>query len=406
MITGFFIGLAIGIIAGLALAFIMKMMRVKSAAELAEEMYRKNEAERLAATSTLIENLKASFGSISLDSLSKANEQLLTLAKSALQTERQANSQDLQGKKELIDQQLKTMTGQLESVGKLMNDLEKDRVQKFGELAAQLKNVSEQTVALTQTTNSLKEALASSRARGQWGERMAEDILQKAGFIETVNYDKQKVIEGAGSRPDFTFRLPNNLKLNMDVKFPLDNYLKFLDAGSDGDKEKCCSDFLHDVRARFKEITTRDYINTGTLDCVLLFIPSEQIYNFIWMSDSSIIDDGLKNKIICCSPINLYAILVVMRQAMSNFMIEKKSNEILALMGNFRKQWALFTEKFDDLGERIKKTQDTYSELTGTRHRQLDRAVEKIDDLREERGIDVVTIEGSVEKAPGDVKEA
>jgi DNA recombination protein RmuC len=126
---------------------------------------------------------------------------------------------------------------------------------------------------------------------------------------------------------------------------------------------------------------------------VLLFIPSEQIYTFIWMNDSSIIDDGLKNKIICCSPINLYAILIVMRQAMSNFMIEKQSNEILALMGNFRKQWTQFVEKFDDLGERIKKTQDTYSELTGTRRRQLDRAVEKIDGLREERGIETAQVE-------------
>ncbi len=406
MITGFFIGLAIGIIAGLALAFIFKMMRVKSAKELAEELYQKNEAERLAATSTLIENLKASFGSISLDSLSKANEQLLTLAKSKLETEREVSAKELEAKKSLIDQELKSMNTQLENVGKLMNDLEKDRREKFGELATQLKNTSEQTLALTQTTNSLREVLASSRARGQWGERMAEDILQKAGFIETVNYDKQKVIEGDGSRPDFTFHLPNNLKLNMDVKFPLDNYLKFLNAGSDNDKEKCCGDFLRDVRARFKEITTREYINTGTLDCVLLFIPSEQIYTFIWLNDSSIIDDGLKNKIICCSPINLYAILIVMRQAMSNFMIEKKSNEILALMGNFRKQWTQFVEKFDDLGERIKKTQDTYSELTGTRRRQLDRAVEKIDDLREERGIEAVMIEGSTEEASGDVKEA
>jgi DNA recombination protein RmuC len=252
MITGFLLGLAIGIIAGLALAFIFKMTRVKSTKELAEELYQRNEAERLAATNILIENLKASFGNISLTSLNQANEQLITLAKSRLETVTQAGTQDLNAKKGLIDQQLKSMTTQLENVGKLMNDLEKDRREKFGELTTQLKNVNEQTVALTQTTNSLREALASSRARGQWGERMAEDILQKAGFIETVNYDKQKVIEGDGSRPDFTFHLPNNLKLNMDVKFPLDNYLKFLNAGSDNDKEKCCGDFLRDVRARFK----------------------------------------------------------------------------------------------------------------------------------------------------------
>jgi len=53
---------------------------------------------------------------------------------------------------------------------------------------------------------------------------MAEDVLQLAGFVENVNYVKQKTL-AAGSRPDFTFLLPRKLTLNMDVKFPLDNYL-------------------------------------------------------------------------------------------------------------------------------------------------------------------------------------
>ena len=35
---------------------------------------------------------------------------------------------------------------------------------------------------------------------------------------------------------DFTFLSLNNLKLNMDVKFPLDNYLKYLEAQFEVDK--------------------------------------------------------------------------------------------------------------------------------------------------------------------------
>ena len=60
---------------------------------------------------------------------------------------------------------------------------------------------------LSSTTQSFREALANPNARGQWGERMAEDVLRHAGFIEHVNYEKQVVVEGAGI-PDFTFLLP------------------------------------------------------------------------------------------------------------------------------------------------------------------------------------------------------
>lgn len=124
------------------------------------------------------------------------------------------------------------------------------------------------------TTNMLREVLANTKARGQWGERMAEDILRTAGFIENMNYLKQRKIEGQGSRPDFTFLLPRGLKLNMDVKFPLDNYLKYIEAEAEVDCAKFCNDFLRDVKAQIKEVTTRKYINLkrNTVDWVFAIL--------------------------------------------------------------------------------------------------------------------------------------
>ena len=82
----------------------------------------------------------------------------------------------------------------------------------------------------SQTTQSLREALSSTKARGQWGERMAEDVLRLAGFVENVNYRKQRALEGHAASPTSRSCCPNELLLHMDVKFPLDNYLRFCDA--------------------------------------------------------------------------------------------------------------------------------------------------------------------------------
>ena len=68
--------------------------------------------------------------------------------------------------------------------------------------------------------------------RGQWGERIAEDVLRLSGFLEGVNYLRQHTLTDSGGRPDYTFLMPNGLVMHMDVKFPLDNYLRFLDAES------------------------------------------------------------------------------------------------------------------------------------------------------------------------------
>ena len=141
------------------------------------------------------------------------------------------------------------MKRELGKVSNLVSDLEKDRQKKFGELASQLKLVGEQTASLTSTAGSLREALVNSRVRGQWGERMAEDVLRLIGFVEGVNFQKPRTIEANGPRPDFTFLLPRDLKLNMDVKFPLDNYLKFDETDTHQDKDQYLTVFLRDQGA-------------------------------------------------------------------------------------------------------------------------------------------------------------
>ena len=178
---------------------------------------------------------------------------------------------------------------------------------------------------------------------------MAEDILRLIGFVEGVNYRKQATVHGGGSRPDFVFLLPQDLKLNMDVKFPLDNYLKYIDAESEADKATYQSNFLRDVRARINEVSDRQYIDPeqGTVDYVLLFIPNESVYAFIHEADSKILEVALQKKVIWCSPLTLYAVLAVVRQAVDNFALKQASNEVLSLRPI---QWAVgeIWKKYDD----------------------------------------------------------
>lgn len=387
------VSLVIGFVLGLGAALLLRLIQGKTARRLAQELFQESEEQRKASIDAILENMKATFGNLSLNALSKSTEEFLKLAKARLALERETSLKELDSKKGLIDQQLHQMTSKLEDVSSLMKELEKDREKKFGELTSHLNTATQQTTVLMQTTSQLREVLASTKARGQWGERMAEDVLRLAGFIENVNYLKQKAIEGAGSRPDFTFILPKDLQLNMDVKFPLDNYVRFLEAGVESEKTRFRNDFLRDVKARIKEVTTKEYINPeqNTVDYVLLFIPNEQIYSFIHNEDSSILDEALKSRVIFCSPITLFAVLAVIRQAVDNFALEKTSNEILSLLGVFKKQWDEFTGKLEVLGKRIEDVQKEYELLTTTRRRQLERPLHKIDDLRTQRGLPLST---------------
>ena len=307
----------------------------------------------------------------STEQLKESNQAYLVQLTEKADTQTKQHQKELEGKKQLIDQRLTEMDSKLGKVERLVQELQTDRKQQYGALGQQLQQ-------LTSTTSSLQKALADNRARGQWGERMAEDLLNFMGLVEGVNYVKQATLDG-GSRPDFTFMFANQKSLNMDAKFPLDNYLRYIEADNDAERESFSQRFLRDVNQRVVEIQRRDYIAAGTLDCVLIFIPNEQVYRFIYESDQTIIDNALKQKVIMCSPLTLYVVLAVIRQAAQNFNIEQRSQEIIEVVEDIRNEWSKYTDQMDKLERRFKGMHDDFHSLTGTRTRQLDRKFVRID---------------------------
>jgi DNA recombination protein RmuC len=219
---------------------------------------------------------------------------------------------------------------------------------------------------------------------------MAEDILRLVGLIEGINYIKQKTLEGSSGRPDYTFFLPNSLKINMDVKFPLENYQNYLDAQTEHDRKRFKEELLRNTKTMIKQVTNRSYIDTtdNTVDYVIVFIPNEQVYSFINESDPTVMDEALRQKVILCSPFTLYAVLAVIRQAVANFNLEQTASEILKLLGEFSKQWGLYKEKFDLVGKRLDDAKKEYDTLAATRTNQLEKPLRKIEDLRKQKAMD------------------
>jgi DNA recombination protein RmuC len=362
---------------GFGLAYLLRGSQARDARDLAAQLMRESEVQRKAYDAQILEMLKGNFARVSVELMNRTQENFMKLAEERLRSQTNDHARELENKKLLIDKQLQTMNGSLDQVKNLVSEFEEKRAEKLGALGKELEQ-------LTKTSSLLQKALADNKARGQWGERMAEDILKMLGFVEGINYTKQTTSEGASEkriRPDFTFSLPNGMCLNMDVKFPLDNYLASLEAPAQADQDRHRKLFLADVRKRVKDITDRGYIGTAqnTIDCVLVFIPNEQIFRFIHEYDDSIIDDALKQRVIICSPLTLFIVLAVIRQAVENFKIDQSSREILKLLKQFKSEWEKYTDKLEDVGNALEKARSAYADVTGVRRRQLDKPIAQID---------------------------
>ena len=394
----------------LALAYVIGTRAARASVGAADERMAVALEQQAAALAHQAAQLEARLGMEREHTVRSAADMAAQMAGEKLGDTMSSGTRQLDLRTTAFEKRVEGLSAQLERLGDVVTKLHRDGAQQHGQLLSGLQDATTSTRALAETAGHLREALASPKARGQWGERMADDVLRLAGMVEGVTYRKQTGIAG-GAIPDVTFMLPGGRDLHMDVKFPVDNYLRHLEAGTDLERAATAKAFLRDVRGRVKELSTRGYIDPdATLDEVLLFIPNESVWAFIHEHDPQLIDVALSQKVVLCSPVSLFAVLAVIRQAVEQTRLARTSDEILQCLAGFGQQWNKFAEALDVVAKRFDTAQRGLEEVTGPRRRQLERQLERIDDLRVSRGLPCVPLpvgdgeEEVLRRAAGDVR--
>jgi DNA recombination protein RmuC len=298
------------------------------------------------------------------------------------------SSEQLGQKADSISQTLNTikdaMEKKIEELDKELRDLRENNRSQFD-------NVGKAVDTLSRRTENLNEVLSNSQKRGQWGERLAEDMLRAAGFIDGVNYTKQD-INAAGGKPDFKFNMPPNRVLYMDVKFPLDQYSAHFNAETDALRASSKTEFVKAVKGHVDALAKREYVMNSkeeALDYVLMFVPNESISGFVHEADPTLIDYALSKKVVLCSPLTLYAFLVVIRQATDSFHTEQTAATIMQQINKFSSEWVKYAKAVDQVQTTFTKLQEEIESIgsEGTRYKKMNVPVRDIEKLRKNQGI-------------------
>ena len=290
----------------------------------------------------------------------------------------------LENNQKLFDRVIKGLEKQLETSRKDVGDLTKQNAA----IRQQLESTAKMTQELQVSTDSLKNLLSNNRLRGDWGEQVAEDLLLAAGFVEKVNFVKQATTNEG--RPDFTILLPDGSKLNVDAKFPFDDLMEYQSAKTEASKKAALTKFSQSIKIKVKGITSKDYINPqdNTLDFVVMFIPNEMIFSFIYEKLPEINDYCAQRKVVLAGPFGFTAVLRLVMQAHKNFGYEKHLQEIFGLVSKFQEEYEKFGDHMQKLGSQLDTVQKTFHQVEGTRSRQLSKVVDKIQSHSENTQLD------------------
>lgn len=306
-------------------------------------------------------------------------EQIIALAKEKLSTDKEEIKTDLEGKKEVIQGIVDELRKHVTETTRHFMESEKDRISSFAALTKELESHKTLTSELRGSTDALKNILSNNQMRGQFGERVAEDLLKMAGFV--INQDYFVQAQAGEGRPDFTLVLPDKTKVNIDVKFPYQNLQRFVEATDAEEKKRHFAQFQRDVREKIKQISTRDYINPddNTVDFAVAFIPNEMIFSYIYEHSNDIWEEAMRKKVVLAGPYSFVAMLRLVKQAHSNFQMQSNIRGIIQLVQRFRLEYDKFSGELDNLGVRLESASKQFQVVSSTRSRQLGRVMDQID---------------------------
>jgi len=310
--------------------------------------------------------------------LSKAIDTLVKQSNDKLNDKNLQIQTDLSNKKDAIEKMIKQVLEELDKSQSKLEIAEKDRVGSFNGLREAIDNNRKITEQLSVTTEGLKKTLSNNQMRGAFGEKVAEDLLKQSGFVIGTDYTKQES-EGSG-RPDFTLYLPDKTKINIDSKFPYSAIVKMSETEDNEQKKQYLKEFEKDIKDKINQVSTRDYIDPekNTVDFVIVFIPNEMIFSFIYEKFPNILEEAFNKKIIFAGPFSFTAILRMVRQAYENFRFQKNIQGIITQIKVFGNEYAKFSEEFDKFGEKINSLQDQFLKVSQTRNNKLQKVIDKI----------------------------
>lgn len=306
----------------------------------------------------------------------------------------QQSKQILAGEKEIIQTDLANKERSIEKLVKNLQDdikvrqdeirgLEKDRTEKFSEINKALEQHKELTHDLKISTEQLAKVLSNNQARGAWGERIIEDLLQANGLVEGIHYLKQAKQTSSTLKPDITLLLPNDRNVPVDVKFPYSEIRKLSEAQTESAKAVHLKKFSQDLKEKIDKVATYIDPTQNTLDYAIMFVPNEMVFSFINQKMPELVDRAISKKVLIVSPFTFLIVARTIMESYRNFMIGDKLKEVVSYIDDFVGEWSKFKDKFDKYGRSIATLQKDYEDLTGTRVKQMEKKISKIEDVRQ-----------------------
>ena len=272
---------------------------------------------------------------------------------------------------ETLSQVLKPLTTELDAFKKRVNEVyereTRDRVSLRQEIVS-LKALNEKMS--TDALNLTRALKGENKTAGNWGELVLDQVLTASGLREGYEYTRQQSLtdeDGARLQPDVIVSLPDDKCLIIDAKLSLKEYERAVSAVDDSTRLAALKAHANSLKAHVRGLSGKNYAGLPgitTVDFVIMFVPVEPAFSAAFETAPQLFTDALSQGVVIASPSTLLALLRTVDHVWRIENQNKNTRQIAELGGKLYDQFALFAESFEDVGERIKKSQEAFEKAT------------------------------------------
>lgn len=277
-----------------------------------------------------------------------------------------------------------------------------------GALQNELKTLKELNQKMTNEAHNLTNALRSStKQQGIWGEMVLENVLEKSGLREGLEYFREKHTtdeQGKAFRPDVVVKLPDDRDIIIDAKTSLFAYNDYM-AAADEQKQTYLKIHIKSIKEHIKNLANKNYENLkgiNSLDFIFMFIPIEGALLLALDNDTNLYDQAFKQKIILVSPTTL---LVALRAVENTWRYEKQAQSITDIYSRAEELYKKFVGFIEDLekvgksiGDANKSYENAFSKLKNGRGNLIGQVekLKQVSNIRAKKELDKNLVENAI----------
>lgn len=363
-------------------------------------------AEREQSLTRSREQLQAAFAKVAQETLHGNSEVFLQLARERMTRQSSDAANALQERETAIESLVQPIRDALAKTETQIAHIERDRLDSFATLRAQMEMLATGQTLLTRETRNLVTALRRPNVRGQWGEITLKRLVELAGMTAHVDFTEQhhQRTDLGSIRPDMIVHMPEQRDIIVDVKTPLEAYLAAVEAPDDEERSAQLRRHAQVVATRIRELASKNYWAQfpHSPDFVVLFLPGDQFLSAALQESPDLIDEALRQNVMLATPTSLVALLKAVAYGWRQTVLADNAAEIRRLGEDVYKRLAVFGEHLGKLGRSLGHSVDSFNKAVGSLEQQVLPAARRFSELglRVERDLPVIDPVASLARTP------